>query len=205
MRYVVPAFLSEGPTDRPFLEPILTRVLQEMLGGVEVQSFLILSPNDRSIEQIKIEVCERRQEFDLLLVHTDGKGDGERARRERIEPIRAVLQDAAHARCVGIVPVHETEAWALADGDALRYAFEVTHSNDEMGLPRLHELETLQDPKSVLRGIQKRVRGRSRRVAKVPLSQIAEAVSLVHLRKLAAFMVFEEELENALRCLSLGV
>jgi hypothetical protein len=107
------------------------------------------------------------------------------------------------AACVGIVPVHETETWALADGDALRQAFGVTYTDRDMKLPSPHELERLDDPKLELRAIHLRVRGRRRRVATLPLTGIAQSIRMDCLRRLEAFRVFETELRTGLRQLGL--
>ena len=61
--------------------------------------------------------------FHILFIHADANGDADRARQERIEPaVRLIRQkeELTNTHNVAVVPVRETETWALADGDALR-------------------------------------------------------------------------------------
>jgi hypothetical protein len=70
-------------------------------------------------------------------IHADGAGDPERKRKEQAQPaIDRLYQEHADARRgVAVIPVRETEACAIVDGDALRSVFGTTLSDEALGLP----------------------------------------------------------------------
>lgn len=207
MTYLVSAFSGEGPSDARFLEPLLLRLLQDCLREahalVEVQTpFVLLRPRSPRVEDVIAAVQAERANIDLLFLHADGKGQPEEALRRHIDPIGKSLASGAAGgpRCVAVVPVHETEAWALADGDALRDVLGTNRTDEDLRLPPLAEIERLPDPKSVLDAICARARGRqglSRPPA--PFAALGERVGLPALRRLVAFRRTETELRAALR------
>jgi hypothetical protein len=211
VRYLVPALVSEGPTDIRLLEPLILRALEERLATaprlVEIQvPFLDLAPVNRSNDAVLVAAQHKVDAFDLLFVHTDGKGNPEGARAARVTPIARAIGAAACGRsigCVGVVPVHETEAWALSDGDAIRAVFGTTKSDLELGLPGTpRAIEACTDPKAVLLRVYVTALGgrkRHRPGKPVPLRLLGERIALDRLRLLANFRIFESELAQSLR------
>lgn len=208
MRYLVAAYFQdvEGPTDWPFLEPVCRRLLEDLLrrgtGLVSIQEpFLPLGSGRRELEgqrQVAVEHCT---EYHIAFLHADGKGDPERAHRERIAPVADALPVNGDARVVGVVPVHETEAWMLCDGDALRKALGSQLEDRRLGLPQsVAQVEALDDPKAVLEAAcVEAYAGRRRRQRHVPPREdLGERVALEALRRLAAFRMFESGLRQAL-------
>ena len=210
MKHLVPGFLGEGPTDRRFLEPIIRRLLAEVLrssaDAVEIYPFVDPAPASRRLVDAIAAVRACGGSINLLFVHADGKGQARRAMTERVEPILAASRSERLAG-VAVVPVHETEAWALADGDALRAVFGTTASNTDLGIPGSpDEVERLPDPKQVLRSAYRRATGgRSgrRNGLPVPLALLGERVGLEALHRLQAFQVFQEDTREALLTLRL--
>lgn len=209
-RYLVPAYVEdvEGPTDWLLLGPLVQRLLLHVAAGgegCEVQNLLAIRVPSR--KQADIVRCLRKEAetFDIVFLHADGKGRPDRAREAHVE---AVASRAAHGstgvRLIGVVPVHETEAWALADGDALRRALSTQLDDAALGLPAApSQVEALEDPKRVLRDVcdkAHRTRRRHRRDA-VPRELIGQLVSLDRLRKLSAFRQLESDLRTVLRAL----
>jgi hypothetical protein len=100
------------------------------------------------------------------------------------------------------VPVRETEAWALVDGDALRAAFGTVLEDERLGIPsRCREVESISDPKHVLEQAFANVMGsgrRRKRKAAAFMDAIGERVQLTLLRQVPAFQRFEQELGAAL-------
>jgi hypothetical protein len=83
---------------------------------IEIAPFVELRPGLRDNEAVISAVRHALDGIHLLFVHTDGKGQPEQARAQRVEPVFTSLRvDAPIERlgCIGIVPVHETEAWSL--------------------------------------------------------------------------------------------
>jgi hypothetical protein len=214
VRYLSACFIGEGPTDRCLArvgmraaEWILTR---EGRDQVEIGTPEIVRISDRRLEAITSAAKEAIKFHDLLLLHADGKGDPDRAFRERVHPVFESLRvksDSVQKGFVGVVPVHETEAWLLADGEALRVVFGTRRTAKDLGLPTVPaEVESLPDPKNALREAQRRAldgRGRSRRNLDLPYELIAETVDLAALRRLSAFRRFEADLREALAALGL--
>jgi hypothetical protein len=214
MRYLGLALYAEGPTDYRFLPPILRRLADELClqaaeEVVEVSDVLPLdAPEAYKDHGRATRILEAARAawgaFSILFVHTDGGGDPEAAFRARIEPAaQAVAQQLGGGEncAVAVVPVRETEAWALADGAALRGAFGTTLDDAALGLPgHPHEVERLPDPKQTLRAAFAQVLGRRRGKRKVShhLEAISQRVGLDRLRQVPAFARFEAELSSAL-------
>jgi hypothetical protein len=205
---------AEGPTDYRFLSPLLRRVVDDLClrrGSelIEISDVLPLDapPDCQETERgprIREAALAARGAFSVLFVHSDGAGDAERARAHLVAP--ASEEIAAHFKegevgVVAVVPVRETEAWALADGDALRGAFGTTLDDDALGLPgNPREVESIRDPKQALEQAFLRVVGkpRARRKAAHHLEAISVRIRLEQLRRVPAFRRLEEDLGTSL-------
>ncbi|WP_281185337.1 DUF4276 family protein [Trichlorobacter lovleyi] len=215
MHYLGLALYAEGPTDYSFLRPLLQRLcedicMQESTQPVEVSEVNPLnhhiSINDAPREQRILEAAkDARGSWNLLFVHADGAGDSVRARTQQVQPAIDLLQQelSREGTGVAVIPIRETEAWAICDGDALRQVFGTTLNDEQMELPRLPSLvESDLDPKETLRKafLHTTPSGRHRKQGVSPmLNALGEQVSLQQLRRLTAFAVLEHELKQALR------
>ncbi len=146
-----------------------------------------------------------REAYTVLFIHTDGAGDPDSARRERVEPAAQRIADELaqqQERTVAVIPVRETEAWSLVDGDALRGAFGTVLDDSRLGVPvRPREVERIPDPKQTLRQAFIRVIGTRRlkkKKAEAFLDVIGERVQLERLREVPAFQRLEQDLRTAL-------
>ncbi|MDZ7859042.1 DUF4276 family protein [Sphaerotilus sp.] len=219
MRYLGLALYAEGRTDYYFLQPLLERLcmdlcLREASGPVEVTAVLGLD-HPPAIEQAPRDVRIREAarsalgQWSLLFVHADGAGDPVRARAQQIDPALGALHTAfGTAGCgVAVVPVRETEAWTLVDGDALRQVFGTTLDDDALGLPQpAHCAETVTDPKKCLDlafAATSPTGARRRRGVSDYLGALGEEIRLDRLRLLDSFLALEDELRRALRGLNL--
>jgi hypothetical protein len=109
-------------------------------------------------------------------------------------------------KTIAVIPVRETEAWTLVDGDALRAFFGIKMTNQQLGIPsKAREVEKLIDPKQVLESAIAKAVGTRRGKMKSAafLESISEKIELACLRQVPAFNRFENELKNALA--SLGI
>ena len=105
-----------------------------------------------------------------------------------------------HERCISISPCHETEAWVLADGDAVLDALGYRGSPESGGLPvNAKSAERLTNPKAVIEAAVSHVRGR-RRVGDIKpiFAAIALRQSFQRLRGASSFLDFEDDLRSAL-------
>lgn len=215
MRNLGLALYAEGPTDYYFLRPLLLRVcedicLREARTNVDVSEVLALDHppalddarrEDRITEAARLALGA----WNVLFIHADGASNPARMLREQVDPALQKL-GARFGRAtagVPVVPVRETEAWAIVDGDALRKVFDTRLSDTEMGLPAsAREIERVPDPKEVLENACKLATqpGRRRKPASASpyLNALGEQISLERLRGLEAFQRFESDLRDAL-------
>lgn len=214
MHYLGLALYAEGKTDYYFLRPLLQRLCEELCTqeasqAVEVSTVLALdhpeSKQDASREVRILAAAEQaRDAWRILFVHADAAGNATHAREQLTQPAIDQLRQRFAAQGVGVavVPVRETEAWAINDGDALRQVFGTTLSDAEMGIPQTSAaVESTADPKAVLNTAFDATRpsGRRKRQGVSPmLNAIGEQVSFARLRQLQAFFSLENELRLAL-------
>lgn len=142
-----------------------------------------------------------------MFVHADGAGDPEGARRNLVDPAgRKVREDpdlGGH-RHVAVVPVRETEAWTLADGDALREVFGTTLDDAALRVPASpREVEGIVDPKAELDAAYAAAQGgrkaRRRKKAASLLEVVGERVCLSALAEVPAYRRLKTDLRAALR------
>jgi hypothetical protein len=217
MRYLGLALYAEGPTDYRFLSPILRRLADDLcleaVDKVEIgEVFPLDAPEKdrRSDRANRILSAAKAGDgaFDILFIHADGGSDPIRKHAEQIQPAIELMK-RENPRwvegTVAVVPVRETEAWALADGDALRTAFGSNLENDRLGLPsRIAGVESVIDPERSLRQAYEVATGRKPSgYGRAPgmYSILGEEIRLDCLRQLSAFRGFEEALHQTLRAL----
>jgi hypothetical protein len=219
MRYLALALFAEGPTDQEFLPRILFRLVTEISAElsdqpVEVPELFIRPRSIRTrggisrAERVLALFGEALDSVDLLFIHADADSDPVTAYETRVQPCCNLLHAVhRHCRfqCIGVIPVRETEAWAIADVNAVTRALGTTRRADELGLPDSPaRAERVADPKAVLRAAQHIVLGRSRqgRLQAAPLHAVlGETVQLAILRQMEAFRQLEIRLRDALQAL----
>jgi hypothetical protein len=202
MRYLTSALVSEGSSDDQFLPRLLGRALTELCNtefedAVDVAD--VQPIRDRrgpsSVADVIELVEQHRASFSVIFFHRDQGANADRVATEWIQPLREMWGGRAE-QLVALVPVRETEAWLLADGDALRSALGVPNWSDaSMGLPaQPAQVERLPDPKRVLSDVMQRV-SRSRTDH---FTQLGELVSLDRLRAVPAYRRWWTETREAL-------
>ncbi|MET8256950.1 DUF4276 family protein [Micromonospora sp. NPDC005205] len=201
MRYLTSALVSEGVTDDQFLPRLLARALTEICltefeDAVEVADIQPL--RDRkgpcSIADVIGLVEQNPASFSLIFFHHDQGANAERTAAEWLRPLREAWGERAE-QLVAVVPVRETEAWLLADGDALRSALGVRWTDAEMGLPAQPRLvERVADPKSALNSVM----GRVSRSTTDHYGQLGELVSLARLQGVPAYQQWWSDTCDAL-------
>ena len=195
---------AEGATDADFFSPMLQRLAQHLIERDGRFESDIAEPavlrGRSSGGSFRTTVLEYKESLDLLVVHTDGARDRQRANQQRIKPwarLVADVFDGDRRAMVGAVPVHETEAWMLCDVHALQEILGTRLGRTDLGLPtRVHEVESLPDPKAVLRQVQERVLGRrgvrrrgGRRPLYAALGQSLRLKNLISYQRLPVFVM----------------
>ena len=178
------------------------------LGRVPVEvpevAALRLGKGGRSIDDVASAACDSRDAFHLLFIHADRGGRAQErglAARGR-EYCRRAHEICAFPlrRCVVIAPRHETEAWVLADPEAVMEALGYRGRPEDIGLPGDAQVaERLVDPKRTLNDAIAQVRGRRRaEPAGAFFTAIAQRQSLDALRRSPSYTEFETSLREAL-------
>jgi Domain of unknown function (DUF4276) len=215
MRWLGTALYAEGSSDASFLQPLLQRACTQMCltegaEPVEVSDVINLQDSRSSRGQpreqrIAAAARQARGAWSILFIHADADGnDEQRALTERVEPARTLLHAEWGAQSVAVVPLRMTEAWVLADSQAVRSAFGTTMSAQKLGLAEAdaHGADRLTNPKVTLEAALRASRGKRRATSVGPyLGLIGQTCSFNHLQRLAAYRRMEEELRAALRTL----
>lgn len=209
--YLSWALYAEGNSDRDYFEALLPRVLEEIIlkdGNFSVDiptNYAVsLGASGRAVNEVAEEACAAKAAFELLFIHADTGG---RALEEGIENrAQAYVNQMNHLcalrvdRAVIIAPKHETEAWLLADRDALLATLGYRDPGNALNLPSdADKAEKLPDPKAVLRSAVDAIYG-NRMTAKrdVNFGSIALQQDLRILRGSASYRKFEADLRASL-------
>jgi hypothetical protein len=203
MIYLRAGLYAEGPTDYYFLVPLINRLLREIAaqmfpGANEVEDTRAIdsSGNEKKrVDRIAAAVRDHEDLIDLLIIHADGGGDPETARREQVEPGIEAARTAIPGKplpAIACIPVREIEAWLLVDKRVF---------NEQLGLPvNLPAApDRVRDPKSALHALLSPRRVRNTNV----YALFGEQVSFAELRKLSAFVTFETALNEFVRSLGM--
>lgn len=204
LRYTL---LSDGPSDKALI-PILTWLLRQHFPSLPIQSRwsdlrrLPRPPrelHDRIRSSIKLYPC------DLLFVHRDAETTSLEERLSEIN--QAILNasiDSQIPAVICVVPIRMTEAWLIFDINAIRQAAGNPNGTVPLNLPTLSEIESIPNPKRVLRDILRTAtelgtRRRRRFDTNIAVQRIPECIEdFSSLRSLSAFIALEEELKRTI-------
>lgn len=218
MHYLGLALYAEGSTDYSFLRPLLLRLCEDLCveadSPVDIGEILALDhplsmAGASRAERIARAAQDAAPAWNILFVHADADGDAKSALRERIEPGLCLVRQAGIDRTEGVavIPVRETEAWAVADADAVRNVMGTTLDDERLGLTvRGRALEGVTNPKAILEtafnaaGMGPR---RKRINVAALFNALGEQVALQILRCLPSFVSMENELRAALQRLQI--
>jgi hypothetical protein len=191
----------EGSSDYDFLEPLLRRLAPRNLERGTRLSIIPIGRRERSHEA-RLRICSnaiREGVVDLVCLHADA--DSQRRYTERQSEAGLICAELRNGLpgiafgCVPVIPIRETEAWALADPQALCTVLGLTKLRDPWP-ERLRSPEDIPEPKERLKELVAEIRGRRRSVQ--PMSQLGETVSLDALDRLPAFRATRDAFRDAL-------
>ena len=208
MIYVSWAALYEGASDRSYYDVLIPRLMEEIILKDGIRAVTI-PPNPakvfsrRESRKVAEAACEAKEAFHLLFIHADKGGRNLAAELpERSCAICEATYDRCQfplARCVVIAPLHETEAWVLADPTAVTAALGYSGSAFDLDLPPdARAAERLVDPKAVLNTAVRQVRGRRSFSVHQIFPAIAQRQSIQLLRGAPSFHAFEVLVKRAL-------
>lgn len=200
LRYTL---VSDGSSDKALL-PIITWLLIQ--NGIscaiqpywaEIRNFPI--PAKKLINRIKMSYdfypC------DILFIHRDAERE---TIEHRVNEIKNAMKNISiHLPpYICVIPVKMTEAWLLIDEKAIRIAAGNRNGTEILEIPKLHELESLPDPKKILYELLKKASGLSgRRRKRFQVYRYAPRISefisdFSPLRGLTAFSYLETEIRK---------
>jgi hypothetical protein len=213
---LVIAFYAEGTTDIRFLSKIILRTTEQIILNRSQSIISVLEPFPIEVEKMGNRVQEIRQAaakaygYNILIIHADADYEiDEKAFKERINPgFESVQLDKTEEEfckdLLAIVPVQMTEAWMLADKEALKEELGTQKNNRELGLSfPLKQVEKIANPKSkiqeIIRIAFKDLPIHKRRIQISSLySPLGQQVSLDILEKLPSYLKFKTNLTNIL-------
>ncbi len=216
MSWLVVGLFSEGPTDRRFLPRIVYRTLlgivqAEAARAVELQEDIVAYIEKPNAERAEL-VCRDRESVDLFVIHADASRSlVDQIEARLIGQVRASARAACamtEARIVPLIPVRETEAWMLADPDAVARVFGFSAWPERVAVSWYPErAETVEDPKRTLTEAVRALFG-GRKARRVPgpeglFDQIAEEIDLRRLARLPSYQRFEADLRSGLGALGI--
>jgi Domain of unknown function (DUF4276) len=211
MTFVSWASLYEGTSDAAYFEVLIPRLIEEILlvdgvrnTTVATGSAVFLGSNGRGVEAVAEESCQASSAFHLVFIHADtgGRGLQQNLAAHSVAYCQAMadLCGWKSERCITITPSRETEAWVLADPNAVTAAFGYNGTPASVGLPaNARAAERLNDPKAVLVEVVASIRKRRSRPSPTQLfPAVAQRQSIASLRQAASFRAFESSVRRGL-------
>ena len=128
MTYVSWAVFFEGASDHAYFNSLIPRVMQDIVLRLGTRNSTIPEApaadfRRRAYQEVAEKACAERDSFHILFVHSDTGGRALAAQlEERSDRFCQIMNDHCRwptRRCVTITPRHETEAWVLADPEAV--------------------------------------------------------------------------------------
>jgi hypothetical protein len=146
--------LADGSSDNRLI-PVLNWLMRQFLLGrfIEPQwANLPLRRRVRLADRIHSALLDFPSH--ILFVHRDAEG---LSREDRFAEIRSniLAAEADAATIIPVIPVRMSEAWFLIDEAAIRAASGNPNGSVRLEMPRLKELESLPNPKTILRDLLK--------------------------------------------------
>jgi len=215
-QHIIAGLFTEGSTDTRFLTPILEKTLAQIAyecrGQVDTKVELIqISKTGLSFIEQVLEAAQQGQEFGmrLLCIHLDADDKtAEHVIKNKLEPAKKSLSE--HYKdiyCIALIPVHETEAWMLADKDLLKAHIGTSKTDSDLGITKAPE--TVTHPKEIIetairiaREHQTKKRRQNLVIADLYLP-IGQAVEVEKLDQLPSYQDFKEDVREAFRALNL--
>ena len=164
--------VADGSSDRVLLS-ILTWSLKEQGVASVVPQLADSNRVPRQGHPERLRTALELYPCDVLLIHRDAETQAPELRREEI----AADLLGMRVRHIPVVPVRMTEAWLLADENAIRSAAGNPNGTENLNLPDIRRLEDLPHPKKVLRDALTAASGlNARRRARLPVHQRVQLI-----------------------------
>ncbi len=145
--------ISEGPTEAGLLTPLekLCRKYVTEVNGQIYQSEKISKREPETLNNFSsklIKATQYYQNINIFFLHKDSDNRNHVPRYSEI--VQRVEQLGIPIIYVPVIPVQETEAWAMVDPQAIRSIVGNPKGRIPLNLPKLQHLERLANPKERL-------------------------------------------------------
>lgn len=160
MRQLIIAYSTEGTTDISFLEDVINRSVAycvDKYGNipVEILDVVPINGNGNTFETKYLNVCQQANQIgaELICLHADADDkDDQNVMQTKFAPLRMAIDPFDKTNCckivVPVVPVHEIEAWMLANTHLLKQHLGTNKSDADLRLNR--PPEAYADPKQAI-------------------------------------------------------
>ncbi|MFV8752614.1 hypothetical protein ACNOYE_18865 [Nannocystaceae bacterium ST9] len=142
------ALISEGPSERPLVDHLITLCLREGMIADGEWPDLRDRASGKSVESQLSCLLEMDSSFDLVFIHRDADDGDDGRMRELIA--KGVASVDSKIRGIPVVPIRELEAWLLVDEAAIRRAARNVKGRQPLNLPKLGRVEAKARPKEAL-------------------------------------------------------
>jgi predicted ATPase len=145
---------TEGTSDEMLL-PIINWTVQRHVTTVAINSVHstgIASPGESKTLEAKFRQALQNYPCDLLVIHLDSEKRGIDYRNQEIQKAISTINqdDNTLPNHVSLIPIRESEAWALIDENAIRRAAQNRNGRVKLNLPVPRKIEEIADPKKLL-------------------------------------------------------
>lgn len=206
MKALVFGFYAEGPTGYAFLQPLIERILQNLLPDADILPLSIMTHAATQIEKLQAVACQASG-YHLVVFHLDADNrDAQKALEERFQPGYDSLQtleacadgQPPNTHIVPVIPIRMTEAWLLADFESFRAVVGTPLQAKDLGFAtHPHLVEGIPDPKAVFKkGLQDAVQRRGRRKPLDPSDVYGPLAARLNLELLAKIPAYEQFIER---------
>jgi Domain of unknown function (DUF4276) len=204
VRYLTCFLVCEGNSDKWFLTELLRRALDEICLEASSRIVEVVIEHVQADHQRPAAIADALMsagKFDLLLYHHDGSPHG--TSQAKVTEVCSSLARERREPVVPVVPVRETEAWMLADPDAVASLLGVRPASmTTSGFPvRAKDVEEVADPKQLLKSAMESCAGHGTglRIPKQDLFLVlAERIDLDRLREVPSFARWWTDMTEAL-------
>jgi hypothetical protein len=144
--------IGEGSSDDgliPHLEALCIQAGADEVTGVALDFRRLPHPVGRTVEARLRSALVLEPGANLIFVHRDA--DGRESEPRYQEVLDAVAACGCDRSVICVVPVQETEAWLLLDGDAIRRAVGRPNDTTALQIPAPEAVERLAHPKERLK------------------------------------------------------
>jgi len=222
MNTIIFALYAEGRTDERFLPLIIQRTAIDILirRGKKIvyvadPAVLVLeNPEPSSRAERILRAAQQASGYHALIVHADADHPtAYQAMKERIQPgfERVLTERDKNEVCrqlVPIIPIRMTEAWMLADIEALQEVIGTDLDAERLGISKKRNIESDTDPKQTIkeavRNAEANSSPRRRRIKLASLYEpLAGRIRLERLQSLSAYRQFADDLTKTLAALHL--